>query len=275
MTHVPRILFVDDEELILNTLRRHFLDEDYEIFTANSGREGLSCLEETPIEVIVSDFRMPGMNGSEFLKHVSERWPDTVRVVLSGYTDMPALISLINDGEIFKFINKPWKENELKEAVQEALVKHQELAEMRLLLEESLVGSEDLISNEQKERERIHQRNMALEENVEELKRYQAVFQCAGTPILIFDTGGKLTEINYAADYLLRTSGTANGERTTEIELPKEWREAVETTLKENENPVQRCRLPFGDKSYETVLKPLVGYNGADGVVAALWCCGE
>ncbi|MBU1706736.1 response regulator [bacterium] len=272
MTHVPRILFVDDEELILDTLRRHFLNEDYEIFTANSGREGLKYLEETPIEVVISDFRMPGMNGSDFLKHVSARWPDTVRIVLSGYADMPALISLINDGEIFRFINKPWKENELKETIQEALVKHQELAEMRKLLEDSLAESEELFSSEQKERERIRQRNTDLEQEVEELKLYQAAFQCAGTPILVFDGQGKLININYAAGDHLKTASVVQAEFIADIELPEAWREAVEMTLKERKSPVQKCRLPFGGKSYEVILKPLIGYNGSEGVVAALWC---
>ena len=271
MTHVPRILFVDDEELILNTLRRHFLDEDYEILTANSGREGLTCLEESPVEVVVSDFRMPGMNGSDFLKLVSERWPDTVRIVLSGYTDMPALISLINDGEIFKFINKPWKENELKETIQEALAKHQELVEMRKLLEESLAGSEDLFNDVQKEHERIHRRNTALEQNMEELKRYQAIFQCLGTPILVFDGQGKLIEINYEADDLLRTSDATKAEGSMDINLPQAWSEAVKRVLSENEEPLQIYRLPFGGRLYDAILKPLVGSNGADGVVAALW----
>ncbi len=272
MTHVPRILFVDDEELVLNTLRRHFLNEDYEIFTANSGREGLKYLEETPIEVVISDFRMPEMNGSDFLKHVSARWPDTVRIVLSGYADMPALISLINDGEIFRFINKPWKENELKENIQEALVKHQELAEMRKLLEDSLAESEELFSSEQKERERIRQRNTDLEQRVEELKLYQAAFQYAGTPILVFDEQGKLININYAAEDHLKTAGVVQTEFITEIGLPEAWREAVEMTLKERESPVQKCRLPFGGKSYEVILKPLIGYKGTEGVVAAIWC---
>jgi len=275
MTRVPHLLFVDDEELILRTLRRHFLDEDYEIFTANSGLEGLKLLEETPIEVVVSDFRMPEMNGSAFLKQVSERWPDTVRIVLSGYTDMPALISLINDGEISRFINKPWEEHELKDVIREAVNRHRELKEIRKQLEETLTATEDLFSDEQKERNRIYKRNISLEQNVEELMRYQAVFQCVGTPILIFDDKGNLSEVNYAADHLLRTSGAGDVELSTDIQFSEEWRDAIKITLREHNNPVQRRRLPFGDRYLETVLKLLTGYNGSDGVVVTLWCCGE
>lgn len=116
-----RLLFVDDEENILNSIQRMFLDEEYDILTASSCKKAFSLLEAgPPVQVVVSDYRMPEMNGVEFLHIVSRRWPDTVRMVLSGYSDTGAVIGAINEGGIFKFIPKPWNETELKVAIANA-----------------------------------------------------------------------------------------------------------------------------------------------------------
>ena len=92
-----RILCVEDERNVLRSLERIFLDDEYEIVTAGSGSEGLEILKESndSFQVVVSDYRMPVMNGVEFLKQVFELWPDTVRIVLSGYADAGAMVAAI------------------------------------------------------------------------------------------------------------------------------------------------------------------------------------
>jgi two-component system, NtrC family, sensor kinase len=115
------LLFVDDEDNILQSIKRMFFNADYTIYTAKSGAEALALLESgTPVHVVVSDYRMPGMNGVEFLQRVSRKWPDTVRIVLSGYADTPAVIGAINEGGIYKFISKPWNDDDLRVAVANA-----------------------------------------------------------------------------------------------------------------------------------------------------------
>jgi two-component system NtrC family sensor kinase len=117
-----RILCVDDERSILQALERSFLDENYEIVNANSGAEGLQALEEEgPFQVVISDYRMPVMNGVEFLKRVYARWPDTVRLVLSGYADVGAIVAAINEGHIYKFIPKPWDDQDLRFTIEKSL----------------------------------------------------------------------------------------------------------------------------------------------------------
>jgi two-component system NtrC family sensor kinase len=117
-----QILCVDDERNVLRALERIFLDDDYEIITANSGEEGLEALEANPsIRLIISDYRMPGMNGVDFLKRVCELRPDTVRLVLSGYADTAAVVAAINEGQIYKFVAKPWNDDELRQTVVSAL----------------------------------------------------------------------------------------------------------------------------------------------------------
>ena len=122
MDELIKILCVDDEENVLRSLKRLFRRMNYEIFTAVSGDEGLELLKkEDPVQVVISDYRMPEMNGVDFLKEVCEHWPDTVRIVLSGYADIPAIVGAINEGEIYKFMAKPWNDDELKVAISNAL----------------------------------------------------------------------------------------------------------------------------------------------------------
>ena len=125
MDEQVRILCVDDEIPMLKTLKRLFMDTEYEILTASSGGEGLELLSSTqPIHVVVSDYRMPGMNGVEFLHEVCKRWPHTVRIVLSGYADTASIISAINEGEIYKFIPKPWDDDDLKVTIANAIERY-------------------------------------------------------------------------------------------------------------------------------------------------------
>lgn len=122
MDNKPTVLFVDDEKKVLKSLKRGFLDEPYEKLFAISGKEALEILEKNEIHVIVTDMRMPEMNGLELLKIVKEKYPDVVRMALSGYTQISTLLTAINQGEIFKFITKPWKlEEEFKPAIHEAI----------------------------------------------------------------------------------------------------------------------------------------------------------
>jgi two-component system, NtrC family, sensor kinase len=135
-----RILFVDDEPNVLRAIERLFLDEEYEVLTAPSGDEGLRVLESaSPVPVVVSDYRMPGMNGVSFLREVCRRWPGTVRIVLSGFADTAAVVAAINEGQIFRFVPKPWDDHELKEAVASALDRHDRQQDRRRPAEASRV----------------------------------------------------------------------------------------------------------------------------------------
>lgn len=117
-----KILCVDDEKNVLRSLERLFMDEEYEIITALNGEEGLALLAEQPgVQLVISDYRMPGMDGVDFLRQVHERWPETIRIVLSGFADTASVVGAINEGQIYKFIPKPWDDNELKVTIAKAL----------------------------------------------------------------------------------------------------------------------------------------------------------
>lgn len=106
------VLFVDDEELVLASLRRGLLGEPYNALFASSGKEALKILEQNEVHVLVTDMRMPEMSGLELLKTVREKHPHIVRMVLSGDGEAATLLGAINQGEILRFISKPWKSNE-------------------------------------------------------------------------------------------------------------------------------------------------------------------
>jgi two-component system NtrC family sensor kinase len=125
MVEPDRILCIDDEPNVLRSLTRLFLDDRHEILTASSGAEGLLILDRGGgVPVVISDYRMPGMNGVEFLSEVRRRWPETVRIVLSGYADTAAIVSAINEGQIYRFIPKPWNDDELRAAVTSSLERY-------------------------------------------------------------------------------------------------------------------------------------------------------
>ena len=114
------LLLVDDEQNITASLMRLFRRDGYRILTANSGREGLEILGQNKVGVIISDQRMPEMSGSEFLSKVKDLYPDTVRIMLSGYTDLNSVTDAINRGAIYKFLTKPWEDDLLRENIREA-----------------------------------------------------------------------------------------------------------------------------------------------------------
>ncbi len=115
-----RILIVDDEKPIINALKRLLRNQPYTVLTANSGMEALEILAKTDIQVVISDFRMPGMTGGELLVEIHRRYPDVVGIILTGYADYSAVLEALNSGAVYKFLMKPWQEESLLLAIRDA-----------------------------------------------------------------------------------------------------------------------------------------------------------
>jgi diguanylate cyclase (GGDEF)-like protein len=145
----PRtLLLVDDESNILNSLKRLLRGGHFKILTAGSGQAGLDIMAQQAVDVIVSDQRMPGMTGVEFLGIAKNLYPDTVRIVLSGYTELHSVTDAVNQGAIYKFLTKPWDDEQLKGHIEEAF-RRKEMADenRRLNLEVSTANQELAAAN--------------------------------------------------------------------------------------------------------------------------------
>lgn len=136
-----RVLFVDDEPNVLEGIQRT-LRKQVELLTASSGAEALRLIGESgPFAVVISDMRMPAMNGAQFLAKVREQEPDTVRMILSGHADLEATIAAVNEGHIYRFLTKPCPTDRLLAAVEDALNQHRLVTAEKVLLEQTLSGA--------------------------------------------------------------------------------------------------------------------------------------
>ena len=134
-TPAATILCVDDELNILSSMKRLFRPFGYRVLTADSGAKGLEIIDQENgnINVIISDMRMPNMNGAEFLASVRQKFPNIMRILLTGYSDMDSTVDAINDGQIYRYVSKPWNETDLISCIKEALkVQHLKTEKERL-----------------------------------------------------------------------------------------------------------------------------------------------
>ncbi|NCP39685.1 MAG: EAL domain-containing protein [Rhodoferax sp.] len=127
------LLLVDDEPSIVSALRRLFRRDGHKLLSANSGDEGLRVLAEHRVDIILSDQRMPGMTGVEFLRTAKALYPDTIRIVLSGYTELQSVTDAINEGAVYRFLTKPWDDDALRDQINQAIAHRQVFEENRQL----------------------------------------------------------------------------------------------------------------------------------------------
>lgn len=165
------ILFIDDEANILSSLKRLFRPHGYRILTADGGAAGLALLEQErgAVDVVVSDMRMPGMSGAEVLEQVRLKWPEAVRILLTGYADINSTIAAINRGEIYRYIAKPWNDEEILLTVRDALERKQLKAEKLRLEALTLRQNEELRELNANLEEKVRQRTEALRQTMDQL----------------------------------------------------------------------------------------------------------
>jgi len=137
------VLYVDDEENNLISFKANFRVK-YDVMTALSGDEAMKVMEAHPVEIIITDQRMPNMTGVEFLELVIEKYPDPMRILLTGYADMNAVIDAVNKGKIFHYLTKPWNEQELHETIARAFEQYQKNLELKETNEKLAVSNDQL-----------------------------------------------------------------------------------------------------------------------------------
>ncbi len=256
MTEEIKILCVDDERNVLKALRRLFMDEDnYEIFVAESGAEGLEVLEEEgDIRMVISDYRMPEMTGVEFLRQVNEKWSDTLRIVLSGYADTSAVVEAINEGQIYKFIPKPWNDEELITTVSAAL-EHQTLQwENKQLSKELQAKNAALREMNENLEELVKKRTEALDLRNRVLQISQGIMDIL--PVIVFgiDTEQMIVHCNeYAMDLFPYGGIGPLGHDRTEV-FSAEINQLIDR-LETEATP--KAKIELHQKKYRAEVRPL------------------
>ena len=163
-TTAATLLLVDDEPGILSALRRLLRKSGYVIHTAESGKAGLEILEQHPVDLVISDMRMPEMDGARFLEQVRARWPETTRLLLTGYSDVTSTIDAINRGEIYRYIAKPWNDDDLLLIVRDALERQRLTRENARLLTLTQAQNEELKDLNANLEDKVRQRTAEIEQ---------------------------------------------------------------------------------------------------------------
>ncbi|MDI1260013.1 HD domain-containing phosphohydrolase [Aquabacterium sp.] len=170
-TFTRTVLCVDDEPSILSAMKRLFRSSGHRILIAESGAAALALLESEPIDLIISDMRMPMMTGAELLLQVRTRWPDITRLLLTGYADIDSTISAINEGQIHRYIAKPWKDSEILGTVAEAFERKALIAEKNRLEALSIRQNEELKTLNATLEQKVEERTAELAQLNDRLKK--------------------------------------------------------------------------------------------------------
>ncbi|MEZ4332444.1 MAG: sigma-54 dependent transcriptional regulator [Myxococcota bacterium] len=190
------VLVVDDEEAILESIEMT-LGSEYRVFTATSAREGLEILDREDIALVISDQVMPGMTGVEFFEKVIERSPKTIRILLTGYSDMPSLVRAINEGRIYRYVTKPWEPDELRISVKRGLEVHA-LSSVNAQLAASLAEAN----------ERLRAENLYLRREVEARYSFAGIIGSSPAMQRVFDITQKVAQTDAT---VLLTGETGTG----------------------------------------------------------------
>lgn len=257
------LLLVDDEQNILAALRRLLRRDPYHLLTATSGQEGLDVLAGHAVDVIVSDQRMPGMLGADFLRKARLLYPQTMRIMLSGYTELQAVTDAVNEGAIFKFLTKPWDDQQLRGHIAEAFrLKgidddnarlNEQLREANLALAVANDAMQDL----------LHQQQHQIRRDEVSLGIAREVLQFLPLPVLGLDEDGMIAFINTAAAQLFERGAALLGNEAA-LALPQLFQAHADT---------QR-QVTIGGKSYAVALHAMGARSRSRGSLVTLCLAG-
>ncbi len=257
-----KVLIVDDEASVLSSLRRLLRREPYDLITAGSGEEALRLLEEQRIPVVMSDQRMPGMTGIELLGEVRNRWPNTIRVVLSGYSAVQTIIEAINEGAVYKFLSKPWNDEELKGNVRQALEQYNLQAENRLMSRQIA-----------KQNERLREMNAELGQRATDatagLSSIQDLHDAIAVGVITFDESELIVAANRLGSQMLSTGAELFGMLAREV-LPDEVYQAFFPEGIDGKD-ARSGRLEYGGRKLQWRIQPAGSNDSQRGKVTTIW----
>ncbi len=256
------ILLVDDEPNIIKALKRLLRRDGYTILTATDGRTGLDMLAHNKVGVILSDQRMPEMSGVEFLSQVKELYPDTVRMVLSGYTDLNTVTDAINQGAIYKFLTKPWEDGLLRANIKDAF-QHFRLVRENRRLHAELKKLNQLLEN------RLDEQNRLSKIELHMLQLNQAVLDNQPVAVLGIGDDQMIAVANNRAHELLNVQAGSLLTAFANQVLPQEIQDAYTRIDDDTEEVCTVIRLNKID--YQIICRRLTAPSGPQGLVITLF----
>lgn len=205
------LLLVDDEQNVISAVRRMLRGDGYHILTANSGQEGLDVLAKNKVDVILSDQRMPGMTGVEFLRSVKTLHPETVRIVLSGFTELQSVTDAVNEGAIYKFLTKPWDDTLLRGHISEAF-RHKEMADENRRLALEVQGANHRLAQANRQLgDALQMQSQQITRDEITLNIVREALLHVPVPMLGIDEDAMVAFANVAAQRLFADSGSILG----------------------------------------------------------------
>lgn len=209
------LLLVDDEPNIVSALKRLFRRDGHIILTANSGPEGLDVLSRNKVDVIISDQRMPGMTGVEFLRAAKVNYPDTIRIVLSGYTELQSVTDAINEGAVYRFLTKPWEDDQLREHIKKAFEYKELLDENQQLDIKIRTTNQELVAANRQLGNVLQTTRHQIERDETSLAVVREALQHIPLAVIGLDDEGLMAFANGAAEALFPRAGPLLGVELT------------------------------------------------------------
>ena len=263
------VLCVDDEQGILQSLRRLLRKEEYRVLTASSGAEGLRTLEANDVHLVISDHRMPQMSGTEFFAAVKELYPDTFRIILSGYTDVDSITESVNKGHVYKFFLKPWNDQSLKLEIKQALDQYDLIQANKRLHEKVLDQNEALKKTNENLEMLVKERTMELEMQNQALELSQAILEDLPLPIIGVGAEGLIVVINREAKSLCMNGNAIQVGKEVDHYFSTRVTEKIVSSLESNATQIIR-NYQTSETTYEIITAPLTGRFRGKGVILSL-----
>ncbi|MBI9075270.1 MAG: response regulator [Desulfatibacillum sp.] len=263
------VLCVDDEANILNSLKRLLRREPYKLLTAESGTQALEVLEKEEVHLIICDQRMPGMSGTDLMSRVKDLYPETIRIVLTGYSEVRTITESINKGHIYKFFFKPWDDETLKLEIRAAL-QHWELARANKVLHEQVLKHNQELSEVNERLEQVvWERTQELEIRNQALEVSHAVLADIPLPIIGIGPEGDVVLINRKAEALREEGISLHVDQPLRGVLPLEAARVLDRALSEN-SAQSLAGCVIGSRTYKMEIVPLSGHFSNRGIVIIL-----
>lgn len=260
------ILCVDGEKRILTSLKRLLKKEDIQVLTASGCQEGLDILEENDIHLVISDQRMPQMSGVEFLSKVKEKYPDTIRIVLTGYTDVDTIRDAINEGNIYKFILKPWNDVNIIDEIKKSLEQY-DLIQTNKALNEIIIEKNKQLEQINKQLEKtIGIRTRELELQVEALELSRALFEGMPAPVIGLNIDKMIVLINKEAQALEIDNQKFMVGKSIEEYISREMVDKIDPVFKSKENSI-RIFQEINHSEYLLTFSAMTGKFRGRGVI--------